>query len=279
MNLREQFLQSQGADNVLSACESAAQRHFGGDLTVRGSTDLFGLARKKGISVEYAPDLPFEGAIERDSSGQAQVKLRRGMNRRRERFTLAHELGHWILQEEMLGTTEGRLFRGLSRNSLEMRDEEKLANLLAAELLLPRSAIAGRFPSTDVFRFIEQLCRSFVVSRTMAVRRVADIVNKNLLLLQLMPYQFSNKHSLVQIDDAVFATANEATLFDRAHTRLVGKISFEEMFGKNRIGLTIDSPKGVVSEEFEISHRPRPVPHVYALAMVKEWPSHGRAGR
>ncbi len=50
---------------------------------------------------------------------------------KRQRFTLAHELGHFVIREELQARTR------LSRFGLEDPDEERLCNEFAAELLMP----------------------------------------------------------------------------------------------------------------------------------------------
>jgi IrrE N-terminal-like domain len=50
---------------------------------------------------------------------------------KRQRFTLAHEIGHFVIREELRARTR------LSRFGLEDPDEERLCNEFAAELLMP----------------------------------------------------------------------------------------------------------------------------------------------
>jgi Zn-dependent peptidase ImmA (M78 family) len=55
----------------------------------------------------------------------------------RQRFTIAHELGHWaVLQERFAQTAEA---------ARAFRSEETLCNLFAGALLMPGTALAGRF--------------------------------------------------------------------------------------------------------------------------------------
>lgn len=51
--------------------------------------------------------------------------------RNRENFTIAHEIGHFLIREQLDGFVPRSLF------SQEHRDEEQLCNIFAAELLMP----------------------------------------------------------------------------------------------------------------------------------------------
>jgi hypothetical protein len=270
MSLLNELIESQRADDEFDASRKLIGSHFG-QLSQSPNVDLDALARSKGICVRRCENIPYEGMIERDANGSATIVLREGLNRRRERFTLAHELGHWLLQQEMLGTTEGRLFRGLSRNESELREEERLANLLAAEILMPCEPLMSSFNPENKIRSLHEICRRFAVSRTAAVRRLADVTNQNILLVQIVPYMFKHLNSLAEIDDAIFASARKGTLFDRHRTRLADRTPFNEFLNIDEKRIRLSTPKGCVDEVFEIAHRPTPIPHVFALGFMQHW--------
>lgn len=267
MALSDEIRNKTGAIDEIDACARLVNKYFCERIDSSGPADLAAFAAKNNISISRDPNLQFEGCIERDAFGKALIRLRSGMNRRRERFTLAHELGHWMLQSETLGTCEGVLFRGVSRNRHELDEEERLANLLAAEMLLPRENLLADFDSGSLHRSLNHICRRYGVSRTVAVRRVADVCNVDLAFLQIMPYEFGDWRSVAQIDDAIFATARTATLFARESTKLCGHVVFGDLAQTTRYRLAVRSPRGLINQEFEILLRRDPAPHIYAIAI------------
>lgn len=267
--LASEFISSQKASDEFEACRAVVKKHFC-DVP-RGQLDLKSLAKQRGIIVQECRETPFEGMIERDGNGIATITLRTGLNRRRERFTLAHELGHWLLQEEMLGTIEGKLFRGVSKNPAEVKDEERLASLIAAEILMPFEPLERLLGGGCSLQTLHHVCREFGVSRTAAIRRIADITNMNLLLLQIVPFRFDHLDSIAEIDDALFASARTGTLFARERTRFVERLPFSQIVRDTRCSLAIRSPKGLISSNFEIDYRPTPIPHAFTFACGQVW--------
>jgi len=91
----------------------------------------------------------------------------------RQRFSIGHELGHWI-------NDRGRIDLACSTDKQERfytgTDKESLANKLATELLLPSSMFTprlGKQPPTLVV--IKDLARTFRASFTATARRVVDL--------------------------------------------------------------------------------------------------------
>jgi len=101
--------------------------------------DLDGMARALGVDVVTDPTLPegIAGKIERADRGY-RITLNGREGRRRQRFTLAHELAHFILHRDLIddGITDSVMYR--SRMSDEI---ESQANRFAADLLMPASAM------------------------------------------------------------------------------------------------------------------------------------------
>lgn len=82
-----------------------------------------------GISGELRPD---------PASGKFIIRANRHDGARRQRFTIAHEIAHYLLHRDQIGSgiTDDVLYRsGLS----DSREAE--ANRLAADILMPRSLI------------------------------------------------------------------------------------------------------------------------------------------
>lgn len=91
-----------------------------------------------------------EAALERVGDGRAIV-LRGGADERRRRFTIAHEIGHFVLHPQRERPERG----GAATQG--MRREEREADLFAAELLMP-----------------DHLVREAVVEHGADVARLAD---------------------------------------------------------------------------------------------------------
>lgn len=106
---------------------------------------------------------------------QAIATIRPSGNRGRERFSVAHELGHWNLHR-------GKSFRcrvdDLSENLASDTTLEKEADSYAAHLLMPRSLFDSAIRSgakMPTFAHIEDVAQAFEVSMAAAVIRMAEV--------------------------------------------------------------------------------------------------------
>jgi len=91
----------------------------------------------------------------------------------RQTFTIAHELGHKIMHEEWLNSSE---YKVLLRNSLNISDDpkEKEANCFAANLLVPKFMLDKYYKIAS----IEELATLFMVSVPVIRYRIKDEYNK-----------------------------------------------------------------------------------------------------
>lgn len=101
-----------------------------------------------GLPINYEP-LPdaVSGWIERVSNGGYKIVVNSTHARTRQRFTAAHELGHYIYHRDLLGEGVGdnRAYReeGTNRPNANIRPmHERQANSFAANVLMPRHALA-----------------------------------------------------------------------------------------------------------------------------------------
>ncbi len=67
--------------------------------------------------------------------------LNNELNPARLNFTIAHELGHWLIDSRTLGLTNNDNLLTYPLASRKPADQEKLANRFAAELLMPKSIL------------------------------------------------------------------------------------------------------------------------------------------
>ena len=131
------------------------------------------LARCLGVSIERR-HLHASGALDRLRDGQARILLphfgsENGSSRRRENFTIAHEIGHLIIRNHLDGALPASLLEG------GHRDEEYFCDIFASELLVPRSSFMklvrrhGLTPTVILW-----LRDQFDVSTQVVVRKLAD---------------------------------------------------------------------------------------------------------
>jgi len=130
--------------------------------------DVIGLARRLGIRVFDAPwPDHISGKIQRDNerggdSGFA-IFVNQGHPETRKRFTIAHEIAHYVLHEDQIG--DGVFDDALYRSGLPEKIEAQ-ANNLAADILMPWSELKRHLGDS-----VEDLARMFNVSaQAMAVR-------------------------------------------------------------------------------------------------------------
>jgi len=99
------------------------------DVSPQPPIDLDALATQMGISEVREADMAEDGRLEHDGR-RGTVYLRQGLGRGRRRFTLAHELAHWVLAHPGSPSTA---YRRVGSGD----DEERLCDEIAAALLLP----------------------------------------------------------------------------------------------------------------------------------------------
>jgi Zn-dependent peptidase ImmA (M78 family) len=142
------------------------------------------LAHSMGITVRLAP-------LEDELSGMIFMKEGRPIivvnsihPRNRQRFTIAHELGHYELHMSDIGShihvdkkyfvmaRDGSSSRGFDPKEIE-------ANRFAAELLVPRefliAEIRGRIVDVEDEEVVAELARTFQVSPQMMAIRIGEL--------------------------------------------------------------------------------------------------------
>jgi Zn-dependent peptidase ImmA (M78 family) len=130
---------------------------------------LGNLARELGIAVKVA-SMPtgVSGQISRED-GQYVIRVNRNEARERQRFTIAHELAHFLLHRNIIdaspnGITDNVLYRSGAPEQIEFE-----ANRLAADLAMPMSIIEAKlrdeFAGVVTEATIESLADSFEVSK------------------------------------------------------------------------------------------------------------------
>ncbi len=143
--------------------------------------DVFEVARKLGIRVELADlgDDDCSGMLVRGEAG-AVIGVNYTHSANRQRFTIAHEIGHFRMHEGGTYVDRGTTlrFRSSGKNS-GSPVEEKEANQFAAALLMPAAWIRAEVQKHAIDLGdddeMTQLCARFGVSTQAMVYRLTNL--------------------------------------------------------------------------------------------------------
>ena len=114
----------------------------------------------------------------------------------RKRFTMAHELGHFILHKDLIGNgvDDNKEYKKLYRtNNKITNDQEAEANDYAAKVLMPEEAIIALAKLTEIIKpvkgevdidilWLDYLSKKFQVSKEAFTIRLAKLSNKILTI-------------------------------------------------------------------------------------------------
>lgn len=110
----------------------------------RRPVDVEEVARGLGVRVHYAwLDRDVSGELLRLPSGEYQINVQANDPPTRQRFTIAHELGHYVYHRHLIGAgiDDDRAYRSTNVGRYHNRDigpkQETEANQFAASLLMP----------------------------------------------------------------------------------------------------------------------------------------------
>lgn len=119
-----------------------------------------------GVRARQDADLPdgISGHLRR-IDGRYEAASSRNEHAYRQRFTLAHELGHYVLHRDLVGNgvDDNTQYRSTERgdiyNSAIKVEHERQANSFAANFLMPRPSIEKEFEDTEVKRLMDLVHR------------------------------------------------------------------------------------------------------------------------
>lgn len=142
-----------------------------------GPVDLETLARNWGvISIERHP-ISSAGMLIPSRRGY-KVILNESHSRSRQRFSLAHELGHLLLQKLQLSGTAPK-----NRDSGHSDEEEKLCDQIAAEILMPRMVFYEDGWMEDwSLRGLRSLSDKYETSHEATAIRMVDLMPEEALM-------------------------------------------------------------------------------------------------
>ena len=134
--------------------------------------NLLAIAGELGLKIYEVSnwDINLSGKIIRDTSSGSPSGYIIYINAKhpfvRKRFTIAHEIAHFIYHKEFIG--DGIVDDGLYRSDLS-NEQEAMANKVAAEILMPASVL--REEAIRSKGSIDELAKKFEVSQAaMAIR-------------------------------------------------------------------------------------------------------------
>jgi hypothetical protein len=134
--------------------------------------DIVGLIEQRDdilIKYDSSLDPSISGKLSR-SGGKWIITVNKSHHENRQRFTLAHELAHYVLHKsEGDSFTDTVFFRGMSVNNIEYA-----ANEFAARLLMPEAKVRKLIQEGGA-QSIEKLAESFGVSVAAMLYRVKQL--------------------------------------------------------------------------------------------------------
>ena len=157
----------------------------------------------------------FDGLLSATPSGSYIATLRKGQSESRKRFTLAHELGHVILHRSIAPrqsiAVQGQLqCRAKTR---EEKDEERLCDVLASQLLMPQAQLMQVINEIGVSaQTLPDIARRFSVSLEAMSTRLLGVLPYELGMgywylsdngANIVPKWFLTKHGARPIDQLI----------------------------------------------------------------------------
>jgi Zn-dependent peptidase ImmA (M78 family) len=141
--------------------------------------DVVGIVRSRDIKLRFGP-LPNDlSGFLLHQNDEALIGVNSLHSRTRQRFTLAHEFGHYLLHpSDNFVDRKFILFRNtLSSQAIDPREKE--ANEFAATLLMPerflRKLLAGEAVDLEDEERVSQLAKTFGVSNQALVFRLINL--------------------------------------------------------------------------------------------------------
>ncbi|WP_176592101.1 ImmA/IrrE family metallo-endopeptidase [Sphingobium sp. EM0848] len=145
--------------NLPSVMRSQVQQH-----QLEAPVDLAGLAKSFGLKVKGATLAPgISGEIRPDGESYI-IRVNRHDAPARQRFTVAHEIAHFLLHRDQIGN--GITDDVLYRSGLSSRMEAE-ANRLAADIIMPENLVErvkSNSESLNIEDILEHLSKRFGVS-------------------------------------------------------------------------------------------------------------------
>lgn len=184
-NVRKQFCSYWEERSAVSAARKAIDAMIPEISKSTLPINLESAARYVGIEHVVDADMTgTDGLLSSTRSGAYVVSLRKGQSRSRRRFTLAHEMGHAIVCSSIARGDRAKVIGPLDcrTETEDDKDEERLCDLIAAELLMPVAQFSQAMDEIGVCaRTIPTIARQFGVSLQASCWRI----------MQILPYEIN----------------------------------------------------------------------------------------
>lgn len=139
------------------------------------------IIRSLGIELDKKADLDAEisGQIELTENGSYKISTNKSDNYFRKRFTMAHELGHYLLHAHLIGNgvDDNRAYRSVAAGQFHNRSigpaQETEANRFAATLLMPSGLVRQAF--NECKDDLSKLATTFQVSKQAMEIRLSSL--------------------------------------------------------------------------------------------------------
>lgn len=154
-------------------------------VNVEGLIESFGILLEKKAALH--PDIA--GQIERIDAERFRISANANDHYYRRRFTMAHELGHYLMHRDLIGagTDDSRAYRSIDagrfHNTNITSQHETEANRFAANLLMPAHLVKQYYTEFD--GDLERLSKQFQIS--------SEAMRHRLTSLKLKPKSFAER--------------------------------------------------------------------------------------
>jgi hypothetical protein len=168
----------------LNAALERARRWVARDQSLGVPVDICSLAKEMGVHSIQPACLDIDGYLGRAPDGGLIIRYRADNSELRNRFTIAHELGHLILAE-----VQNKDITRLHRDRITRNSAEEIAvNRIASELLMPKQLVeqeVAKRVSESPWRAITAMRHYFKVSESAMVIRLLELENVAAILIRI----------------------------------------------------------------------------------------------
>jgi hypothetical protein len=217
---------------LLSARELVSLKDF-----CQPPIDICRIAHSLGVCRVESREMTADGYLGKQEDGGFVIRYRIGNSERRNRFTIAHEVGHLLLSR-----VQGKVIAAPTKRGQSGNWEERAVNRIAAELLVPETYFQGellrhtREGKAPSWAFVRELARLFQVSEDAIVFRLLEMPQLVSVLFRVGVNGTGPRFPYSQSENASFRLARNA---DYELDRL-----WREARRSNRHRVPIVSPNG-----------------------------------
>lgn len=132
------------------------------------------------VSIELAPLMSIEACLQCDArKSEGQIVVRANSSRQRRRYSIGHELGHFLNEGHRPMTPGGfactRRDMAAPRGNARHLQQEREANTFAIEVLTPRRLLNRHLAPPADLEHAQGIAERFDISRAAAPRRYVDL--------------------------------------------------------------------------------------------------------